>query len=447
MASTGMTPALTDTLQLPMAPGGEQDAWRRLRRRAVLALAVVAAVLVAWGLAAPLSGAVIAGGFVRTELNRKTVQHQEGGIVREILVREGQTVRAGDPLLVVGDVRTDALLDLQRQMWLAESVRHARLSAEFTLARSFDLPAGLERLPEAAASLARERALFEARRRTLQEQVESLETQIEATDAQVKALGTQIASTRNGATLSREELALNQGLLRDGYVQRTRILALERNVSDYDGRLGEQQSEQALAQQRMGDLRLRVAQARNQYQQQAAGELKDSAVRLRELEEQLRPARDLAERQYVRSPVDGEVMSLHVTSVGEVVAPRQPLLEVVPANERLVVEARVAVEDIEHVHRDGPAEVRLTAYEYRSMPMLAGRVAAVSADRVEDPRTGLSGYRVLVEVGASELAAYPGTRMQPGMPAEVYVTTAPRTLFDYVVRPLSAFAARGMREP
>jgi HlyD family type I secretion membrane fusion protein len=438
---------LADTLRPPVVAADGPAAWRRLGRWAAIAFAGGVTILLLWSAAAPLSGAVIAAGFVRTELNRKTVQHQEGGIVREILVREGQKVRAGDPLLVVGDVRTDALLDLQRQMWLAESVRHARLSAELTLARSFELPAGLERLPEAASSLARERALFEARRRTLQEQVASLEAQIEATEAQVRALGTQIASTRNGAALSREELALNQGLQRDGYVQRARILGLERNVSDYDGRLGEQQSEQALAQQRMGDLRLRVAQARNQYQQQAAGELKDSAVRLRELEEQLRPARDLSERQYVRSPVDGEVMSLHVTAVGEVIGPRQPLLEVVPANERLVVEARVAVEDIEHVQRDGPAEVRLTAYEYRKMPMLAGRVAAVSADRVEDPRTGQAGYRVLVEVGASELAAYPGARMQPGMPAEVYVTTAPRTLFDYVVRPLSAFAVRGMREP
>ena len=263
----------------------------------------------------------------------------------------------------------------------------------------------------------------------------------------MRALSAQIESTARGAALAREELEMNRDLLRDGFVQRTRILSLERAVSDYEGRSGEQTSELALARQRLADLRLRGVQARNQYQQQAAAELKDTTTRLREIGEQLRPARDMVERQYVRSPVDGEVMSLNVAAVGAVVAPREPILEVVPAQERLIVEAQVAVEDIEHVHAGGVAEVRLSAYEYRSMPMLAARVQAVSADRVEDPRTGQAWFHVLIEVDAAELAEYPGARMQAGMPAEVYLATPPRSLFDYLIRPLLAFSARGLREP
>lgn len=447
MGSSNMLPALADALKPVMDAKTERPPVARLRRQAALAVAVVAGILAGWSLLAPLSGAVIAPGFIKTELNRKTVQHQEGGIVRQILVREGQRVKAGEPLVVVGDMRTDSLLELYQNQYLVESIRQARLTAEFELADGFALPSVVKSGPAADAYLARERALFKARRKTLDEQIESLQAQIEATESQMAALGAQIASTRRAAELAREELEINRGLLQDGYVQRTRILALERGVEDYRSRASEQSSELSLARQRVGDLHLRMGQARNQYRQQAATELKDTTTRLREIEEQLRPARDLADRQFVRSPVDGEVMSIRVAAVGAVIGPREPILEVVPEREQLVVEARVQVSDIEHVRVDGPAEVRLTAYEYRSMPMLKARVQAVSADRMEDSRTGAAWYSVLVDVEAGELAAYPDARMQAGMPAEVYVTTPARTLFDYVVRPVMISATRGMREP
>ena len=447
MRSSNTLPALADALKPAMDAAIERPPVVRLGRQAAAAVGVVVAILLGWSLLAPLSGAVIAPGFIKTELNRKTVQHQEGGIVRQILVREGQKVKAGDPLVVIGDVRTDALLDLYRNQKLSETIRQARLSAELELAEGFRLPPALESTAAAKEYLARERAMFTARRQTLDEQIESLQAQIGATVAQIRALSAQIESTKRSTELAREELEMNRGLVRDGYVQRTRILALERAAEDYESRVAEQASDLALARQRLGDLELRTGQARNQYQQQAAAELKDASARLREVEEQLRPARDLSERQYVRSPVDGEVMSIRVAAVGTAVGPREPILEVVPAEERLIVEARVPVSDIEHVRVDSRAEVRLTAYEYRSMPMLTARVQAVSADRVEDPRTGNAWFNVMIEVDAGELAAYPEARMQAGMPAEVYVTTPARTLFDYVVRPVMTFAVRGMREP
>ena len=447
MRSSNTLPALADALKPAMDATIERPPVLRLARQAAAAVGVVVVILLGWSLLAPLSGAVIAPGFIKTELNRKTVQHQEGGIVRQILVREGQKVKAGDPLVVIGDVRTDALLDLYRNQKVSETIRQARLNAELELAEGFKLPPALESTAVAKEYLARERVLFTARRQTLDEQIESLQSQIGATVAQVRALSAQIETTKRSTELAREELEMNRSLVRDGYVQRTRILALERAVEDYESRAAEQASDLALARQRLGDLELRTGQARNQYQQQAATELKDASARLREVEEQLRPARDLSERQYVRSPVDGEVMSIRVAAVGTAVGPREPILEVVPAEERLVVEARVPVSDIEHVRVGGQAEVRLTAYEYRSMPMLMARVQAVSADRVEDPRTGNAWFNVMIEVDAGELAAYPEARMQAGMPAEVYVTTPARTLFDYVVRPVMTFAARGMREP
>lgn len=439
--------SLADVLRLPMDTGAEATAFSRIILRGTVALAIIMAVVIAWSALAPLSGAVIAPGVVKTELNRKTVQHLEGGIVREILVREGQQVKAGEPLLIIGDVRTDATLTLQQDQRVAESIREARLLAELKLLPVFVLPTRTTDSPGVAPYLARERALFLARRTMLMEQVQSLESQSRETEGQVRELSAQIDSIELGKSSAREELEINRGLVEQGFIQRTRILVLERAVNDYDSRSSEQKSERAAAKQRLADLRSRIAQARNQYQQQAATELKDSIARLRELDERLRPAQDQVERQYVRSPVDGTVMSLRVAAIGVSVGPREPILDVVPARERLVVETRVRPEDIDYVQTGAPAEVRLTAYDYRSMPMLPARVLSVSADRVEDARSGTAWFSVLIEVDVSELARFPGTRMQAGMPAEAYLKTPPRSLFDYMFSPLLIFGQRGMREP
>lgn len=445
--SSTLFTSLADALRLPMEAGAERLAFSRLALRTALALGAVLTVMLVWSAVAPLSGAVIAVGIVKTELNRKTVQHQEGGIVREILVREGQQVKAGEPLVVVGDVRSDATLDLQRDQRVAELIREARLLAELKLAAVFTLPPALAKTPSASQYLAREQALFMARRTMLLEQVASFEAQSRETEGQIGALSAQIDSTTLGGVHAREELEINRNLVQQGFVQRTRILALERAVADYDGRSGEQQGERALAKQRLADFRSRIVQARNQYQQQAAAELKDTVARLRELDERLRPAQDQVERQYVRSPVEGTVMALRVAAVGVAIGPREAILDVVPAQERLVVEARVRPEDIDYVQTGALAEVRLTAYEYRTMPMLEARVMSVSADRVEDTRNGTAWFNVLIEVDTADLAKFPGTRMQAGMPAEVYVTTPARSLFDYIARPLMSFGRRGMREP
>jgi HlyD family type I secretion membrane fusion protein len=349
--------------------------------------------------------------------------------------------------VVSGDVRTDATLDLQQDQRVAELLHEARLVAELKLGSEFLPSAALTKMNGATEYVARERALFLARRRSLNEQVDSFDMQTRETERQVNELSEQIKSIELGTMSAREELEINRNLVEQGFVQRTRILALERAVADYESRAGERKSERALARQRLADLRSRIAQARNQYQQQAATELKDTVARLRELDERLRPAQDQAERQFVRSPVDGTVMSLRVAAVGVSVGPREAILDVVPAQERLVVEARIRPEDIDNVQNGALAEVRLTAYEYRTMPMLSARVISVSADRVDDPRSASAWFNVLLDVDTAQLEKFPGTRMQAGMPAEVYVTTPPRSLFDYLARPLLIFSRRGMREP
>jgi HlyD family type I secretion membrane fusion protein len=420
---------------------------RRLMRHALIPLAVTGVLLTLWSIAAPLSGAIVAAGKLKVELNRKAVQHQEGGIVRKIFVRDGELVRAGQPLILVGDVRNDAELSLLMDQLDAEHIRHARALAEASLATAFRKPADLADTPRVAEHLAREQALFDARRRTLDEQVASLHAQIRDSQSQAAALSKQIESTEASAKLAAEELQINEKLVREGFVQRARLLQLQRDASDYRSRLSESQSDLALARQRSGEIQARIAQSRTQYQQQATDEAKESAARVREIEEKLRPSRDQSDRQIVRAPVDGKVMALGVSSVGEVIAPRDRLLDIVPTLEKLVVEARIRPQDINHVREEAAAEVRLSSFDARTTPLLPGKVVFVSPDRVTSQESGESWFVATVEVDATALRSHPEIRLQPGMPAELFVKTPERTLFQYLAKPLNAFANKAMREP
>jgi HlyD family type I secretion membrane fusion protein len=431
--------------------GLDAAALRALQRhavRAIVPIAVVAALAGAWSMSAPLSGAVIAPAQLKVELNRKTVQHQEGGIVREILVRDGQKVRAGDPLVIIGDVRTDSALRLLQDQLRAERIRKARAGAEAALQPRFSAPEDLAADADVAEHLSRERALFAARRRVLDEQTTSLEAQISQADEQASALQAQIQATETSARLSNEEVEMNERLVREGFVHRNRLLSLQRTEADYRARVGEYRGELAAARQRAADLRARAAQARNLYQNQAADELRDASAKVRDLEERLRPSQDQVERQIVRAPVDGEIMALRISATGAVVGPRDPILDVVPGQEKLVVEARIRPQDIDHVRKDAPAEVRLAnAYDARTAPLLPGRLTFVSADRVSGRESADTWYVATVELDAGALKRHPELRLQAGMPAEVYLTTPARTLFEYLIKPLAVFAQRGMREP
>ena len=430
--------------QEPMAScgDGEDEQFEILKKRLLIPLGVIVALLSAWMTFAPLSGAVVAPAEIKVDLNRKTVQHQEGGIVREIRVRDGQKVHAGEALMVIGDLRGNAELNLLQDELRAEHVRMARATAEAALTERFDVAREDE-----GATAARESALFVARRRTLDEQLAALEAQLRGAQAQVTALQSQINASDESASLSREELAMNQRLVGSGYVQGAHILQLKRAEADYRGKTAESQSNLGLALQRMADLKERIAQIRNQYRQQAVDELKQATAKSQEIEERLRPSLDQVERQVVRSPVDGEVMSMRVSGVGEVISPRAPLLDVVPANARLVVEARIRPQDINHVRKDAAAEVRLTSFDSRTTPLLRGNVTFVSGDRVTTQDGRESYFTAAVEVDAAILGGHPEIRLQPGMPAELYINTGKRSLFQYLLRPVAAFASRAMREP
>jgi len=273
-----------------------------------------------------------------------------------------------------------------------------------------------------------------------------LRKQITETAAETAALTEQIDAEARALKLQREELATNERLLEQGYVQKTRIMTLQRAVAEYEARHGEHRAELSKARQRVSELELRALSMRNAYAQSAADELKETSARIFDLEERIRPSKDASERQRIAAPIAGEVVGLRVFSQGAVVGPREVLMEIVPDDKRLIIEARIRPEDINHVRSGSEADVRLTAYQARTTPLVQGAVTYVSGDRLVDQQTGAPYYVVHIEVPPAHLAQE-NLRLQAGMPAEVFIRTDQRSAADYLLAPVTGYLRRAMREP
>lgn len=433
-------------------PNGVEQAQdiRPVVRAGLLVVALGVVGFVAWSALAPLAGAVIAPGVVKVDTNRKLVQHQEGGIVKAILVRDGDRVEQGQTLIELNDIAVDATLDLVRTQLDAEWARNARLSAEQSLADSVEyseelLSRGSD--SRVKALMDRESSLFKARRDALESQITLLRTQIRETDSEILARRAQDQSDGSAIQLQREELVANEPLVVQGFISKTRLLTLQRAVTEYESRRGTNQAEMAQARQRVAELKLRIVTLRNDYMQQAENDLKESTARLFDLQERLRPTLDAAQRQHIVAPVAGEVVDLRVTTAGEVIGPRDRLMDIVPADQPLNVETMVRPEDINYVRIDGQADVRLTAFKQRITPIVTGRVTYVSADILTDPSNGAQYYLARVRVDGDSLELAGHLKLQAGMPAEVHFKTAERTLLTYLLDPALGYVMRGLREP
>ena len=418
------------------------DDIRPIVRAGLLVIVGALVAFAAWAYFAPLSGAVIAPGYVKVDLNRKVVQHQEGGIVRAVNVRDGDRVTQGQELVVLDDVRIDAQLDLLRTQLEAERAKVARLEAERTMAARPSFPKDLEK----KEYVTREQALFRARREALDTQIAVLRKQIKESLEEASALAQQVGAEERALKLQKEELAANERLLEQGYVQKTRLLSLQRAVAEYEARHGERRAEVSKARQRASELEFRILAMRNTYVQTATDEIKEATTRIFDLEERIRPSRDASQRQKIAAPIAGEVVGLRVFNSGSVIGPREVLMEIVPQDKRLIIEARIRPEDINHVRPGSEADVRLTAYQSRTTPLVPGSVTYVSGDRLVEQQTGQPYYTVHILVPEDALATS-SLRLQAGMPAEVFIRTDTRTALDYLLAPVTSYLRRAMREP
>ncbi len=421
-----------------------------LMRAGLVAIGVMLLCIAAWLAAAPLNGAAIAPGLVKVDMNRKVVQHQEGGIVGEILVRDGQKVKAGETLVVLKDVRVDATNELAQTQLDAEVAKAARLSSEQVWAAQVTFPAELvsrQGEPRIAELIDRERAVFAARRSSYESQVALIKKEIRETREEIVSRDKQLAADKHSIELQREELQANESLTEQGFVSKTKLLGFQRNLSDLEARMSDSEAERARALQKISDLELRAETLRTTLMQDAAAELQKSTAQIFDLRERVRPTKDAEARQRITTPIDGEVVDLKFTSVGAVIGPRDPIMDIVPTNADLIVEVRLRPEDISSVHTDAPADVRLTAFKQRLTPTVKGKVTYVSADRLTDKEGKTAYYVAHVRVTPDALKQAGNLTLQAGMPAEVFIQTRARTAVSYMLDPITGFMQRSMREP
>lgn len=402
-----------------------------------------------WAAVAPLSSAAVAPGEVRVESHKKTVQHMEGGIIRKILVHEGDQVRQGQLLIRIDDTQAASTLGALHGQFDALRSLEARLVAERDdLAHIAFAPALAKECADPAKSTlcAGQQKIFDDRKRVLLGQVEILWRRIGQLRSEIDARRAQVASLEAQSRMTDDEIKGVEPLVAQQLMPRPRLLALQRQASSLDGNRGEQLALIAKAEQGIGETQMEISALFDKRQTEVASELRDAQEKLANLEERLRAAEDVQHRTDVVAPQSGKIVNLRYFTVGGVVKPGEPILDIVPQDDKLVVQSEIRPLDIEAVHPGLPAEVRLTAFNQRRVPAVHGVVTYLSADKLVDENTHQPYYAASVEIDPQELARLKDVKLYPGMPVEVLITTGQRTLLQYLLDPVRESFARAFRE-
>lgn len=405
--------------------------------------------LTVWSFLAPLQSATIAPGSITVDGNRKSVQHLEGGIVKRIAVRDGSLVQAGDPLIVLDDTRVRAERDAVRGQMAALLAEIARLSAERDKAPSIETPAELRGLSMDTAELAllmeSQKRIFETRNNLLATQEQITGEKTKQLQSQISGLYGEIKAQEDQLKLIREEAKDVQILLEKGYARKPRLLALQREAANIEGRRAQNLSQIASLKKAISEAEYTLIDTRTRMLNEVVNRIQVAETEISNLRESLREAEDALTRSVVRAPVGGVVVNLAVFTDGGVVNSGDTLMDIVPADEKLVIDARVQVTDVENVKPGMKAEIRLSGFRQDEVPVLFGTVETVSADSNKDERTGEAFYTARVAFGS--LSGLPaGKELQPGMPAEALILTGERTVISYLMEPLTRSFSRALRE-
>ena len=402
-----------------------------------------------WAATTNIDGAVLAKAQVVVETDRKTVQHLEGGIVREILVKEGDLVQAGD-LLFRLDATQDESAMIALQDRLADlAARRARLHADLAGSEAIAWPVSVEsraKEPRIAAVLAAQEQLFTSRRAARESDLAFFAKRSAALRARIDALRQQSAALRKELALTAEEDAVLTELDAKRLATLSQVLEVRRNLARVRSRLAAQSGEISSLEAQIEEVAAQRARGEARFRQETAVDLSGVQAEIAQLEERRTALRDRLARREVRAPQTGRVFNLAVHTRGGVVASGAPLMEIVPLHDDLVLRARVPASEVERVAPGSRATVRLVAFNHNTTPELTGTVETISADAKVDADSGDSFYAASVRLGAQELARLGGKALTPGMPAQVLIRTGERLAASYFLRPLADSYARAFRD-
>jgi len=403
-----------------------------------------------WAAVAPLDSALVAQGVVVVETHRKTIQHLEGGIVNTIYVTDGQKVAAGQPLVQLDDTEAKASLDLVRGQADALAAQQARLEAERDNADKIAFPPDLLARrgsdPKVAEAIRGEQNTFDTHRATLAKQQDIYNQRISENKRIIAGLQSQQSSVEQQSQLIGQESDSVQQLYNKGLSTLPRLLQLKRQAADLGGQRGQVSEKIAQVNLDSGEDELQIVNLRNQFLNDVVKDLRDVQTKRFEALDRLHAAKDVVARLRLTAPVAGKVVGLAVHTKGAVIRPGDTVLEIVPINDQLDVEAHVRPEDADDVHIGMMAKVNLGAYKQRRLPMITGTVTTVSADRLTDQKTGQAYFNVEIAVDLAQLKDYPDVKLIPGMPVDVSLETGSRTALEYFIEPITAVFRHGMRE-
>lgn len=401
-----------------------------------------------WANTVLLAGGAIATGIISPDGSRRTVQHLEGGIIRKLHVRDGDVVAKDQPLIELESVQPKASHDLLLKQQQTFRITKARLEAERLGKDQVVFPPDLlEGGLEMAEMIAAQRELFAVRRkshesknRVLRQRIAQLREQIKGFEAQVTSAGRQIE-------LIGEEIVGKRELADKGHLTKPELLRLLRMEAELLGRRGQYEAAISEAQQQIGEAELQIVSNDTERADQVATQLDQVQTEINELEEKLLASRDVLQRTVVTAPVPGIIVNLKFKTVSGVIQPGAPILDIVPADEKLLIDAHVAPMDIDVVYKGLKAQVQLTSISSRFAPRINGTVVSVSADRLQDEATSKPYYLARVEVDRDEINRVgPEVELIPGMPADVLIVTGERTMVDYLLKPFMNAVWKTLRE-
>ena len=431
-----------------------------LRREILLGTGVALAflfLLLGWGMWARLDAGVIAPGELVVSGHRQTVQHRDGGIVSELDVQEGDRVRAGQVLLRLNadELRANERADAAEAIGL--KALRARLLSELQGAPSIPFPAefqsftGADRA-DAVAAMALQRKEFSTRNGALDTEKGVLAKKEQESSEQITGYQRQVEANKTQQGLIQQEIGGLQGLYARGLVPATRMRTLERSSADLQGTAGAYNASIASISQEIGETRMRITDLEKERAADDAKELQQAEFQLADVEPKLVAVREQIGRTEVRAPATGRVVGLSVFTVGGVVGPGQKLMDIVPENEPLVIQAKVKPSDVSDVHMGLKTEIRVTGFHERTLPMLHGVVSKVSADSLTDEKTGASYFTIEVTVPPEERRIIRSNRgperdLQPGLPVQVVIPLRKRSALGYITEPLSQMLWKSFRQP
>lgn len=402
-----------------------------------------------WAASADLAVSVVAPGAVSVESFKKTIQHLEGGIVDEINVDDGDHVEAGDTLLVIDNTQARSQLEISRSQYLINRAAEIRLLAEQQGADSLTFPDELlesdtQRVKEV---LAVQRALFQARRGALEGTLSALDEQMAQMREQIDGLQGVIEVSRQRMASLSEEAEDYRSLFKEGLGDNQRVRELERHIMQFEGEIAQSRSRIAELRSRISESEVQKQVRVQEFQKEVGEQLREAQGNIADAEERITALRDQVERTTITAPVAGNVVGLKVHTVGAVIQPGEPIMEIVPSGDDFIVEARVPDRDIDNIYPGQYAEIRFSAFNQRLSNVIDGEVVNVSADAFEDEATGAKYYKVRVKVaeeGRREMTD--SMQLLAGMPAEVLIRTGERTFASYMIKPVTDMLARAMRE-